>query len=261
MLKKEMLEMYQEVSEQRKQALDMIEVIYNTEVKVIEDNLELLKQEFDMESEEHKDKYNELIKQKEELKETYEKHKKELEEIQIESSVKEPERNLTTVLDAIEYIGTKLHPENDEATNNRIKEVQGMLNQSLSLEDLKAFNSKKNTKQLKKAYVELTNEIQAKLSNNRQYVFPSIYQLKNKIIEILNESVVVNENEDCDFSYIAKVFVSHLCLFFKTININKNGIYPYYILTNIYEVEKLPIDVQFNFKNNIRNIALELYNK
>ena len=260
MLKKEMKEMYQNLSQQKEEARETINIIFESQLEEINERIENLRDNFDIDSENDRDLYNKLCAEKKEIEEQYAKSIKEIDAIDVSLPKKEDNQpKINTVFDAITYIETKITDDADEQTIARIKDVIEMLYNSITLEEFQLFTVKKNAKQLKKLYEANTNAVQNILGKNKQYVYPSIYQLKNSIIDILKENPsLVGDN--INLSYMAKVFVSKLCMFIKTLDPVNQGIYIFYLLNNIYQIENLPIDKQFEFKNIISDIAVNLMN-
>ena len=251
MLKKEVQNMYKQLSEQKKEAIETLEMMYTAEKENIEAELEALQVNFNSKDEEMKNEYNELMKRKDELEENFKKSLADLQDIQVKSNIKDNNRKINNVLDAMDYLKTK-------EENERVKEVISLLESSLSLNKLSDYKSKKSLKQLKKQYQDNANYIQGILANSENYVFPSIFQLKNSIFNILIEDPNIKEDKHVDAVYLSKAFVSNLCMYIKTLNIKTDGIYVYYLLNNIYEIENLPIDKQFELKKTIKDITLSL---
>ena len=133
--------------------------------------------------------------------------------------------------------------------------IKELLQETLSLKKLEDFKPCMSKNTLVQEYTNITRTLQHKIGKDSRFVYPSCFQLKKIIRDIIKSTSPADMNE-AELNKRSKIFTSILALHLTKIDIKKEGIYIYYIMQNIYKLEMLPIDDQFTFKKKLMSVLI-----
>lgn len=216
--------------------------------------LSLLKE--DLEKEDNEEKKLFINNEIEALNKDYEESKELMKNV-IESMNLENEENssyktsleMVNVIQVIEHLEKKILEEKDSNTQlyylNQIK----LLKDTIELKRIKNKIMIKDKKSLKKDFESLRKNVYLKIKSEKNILFPNINYLKLSLKEIFNE--VYPDMNEKDINNNSKILGSIILKYIMEIKLYENRLFVYYLLDNIINIEKLPIEEQIRFRNNL----------
>lgn len=260
MLEKEVQKSIESINETKKSMVQMnIDVLkMHTDINQSQiDGIEL-KLQNDMEEEERLkliDEKEKLLYELAKLQEDMDKENSDIEEIgndiEIKGSKYEDTNDLIREFDKkIEEVITTEGYSHESLT--KLTSIKAVIIQSLDLSILEDSKLCFTKKYLKGNYNRLAKELQTKLAKDKKFIYPSCFQLKTFIRDMINaEQPEIDEKE---LNSLTKAYTAYLILHLNSICLKTDGIYVYYLMKNIYNVDKMEIGKQFEFKSKLISI-------
>lgn len=265
MLEKEVRRSIENINETKKSMIQMnVDVLkMHTEVSqgqldAIEAQLTQLQENTEMEEELKEKEIVKLTEEKEKvlaeiakLKEDMEKENAEIEQIGSDLEVKGSKYEDTYELLA-ELERRSQVDEYQPESIDKILNVKALIMPTLDLSRLEASRLRFAKNYLKSNYNKLSRDLQTKLAKDKKFIYPSCFQLKAAIRDMIKSESP--ELEDKELDKTAKIYTAYLILHLNTIDLKKEGIYVYYLMQNIYKIESMQIDKQFEFKQRLLSV-------
>lgn len=222
-----------------------LEIKYNDEMKELESKLN------NSENEEEKSK---LMKDIKKLENDYEEGKEMLNNMDLGLDLEEHGINEAPSLrEAIQHLENKIaNGESPELCVNMIKN----LNDTLILDRIKNKLISKNRNELKKNYKVLLPKVYEKLDNSKSF-FPNVRRIKNSLKEIFK--LTYPEMEEKKINDNSNIVGSIILFYILNTKLDDDKLFIYYLLDNIINIEKLPIDDQIKLQANLISLGSKYY--
>lgn len=256
MLEKEIRQSIENINETKKSMIQMNIDVLEMHTKASEGQLAAIEASLknDMEEEERLkliDQKEEILKELAKLKDDMDKENAEIEEIGSDLEVKGSKYEDTYEL--LEELERRSHiDEYQPESIDKILNVKSLIMPTLDLSRLEDSRVRFAKNYLKSNYNKLAKDLQTKLARDKKFIYPSCFQLKAAIRDMVKTESP--ELEDKELDKVAKIYTAYLILHLNTIDLKKEGIYVYYLMQNIYKIESMQIDKQFEFKNKLLTI-------
>ena len=217
------------------------EEISKLKINISEDDIKLL------------DQKNNIIQELSKLKEDMDKENEEIEEIGKDIELKGSRYEDTyELLEELDKRSTVDEHESNPEQVEKILRVKSLIMPTLDLSRLENTKIRLTKNYLKSNYNKLAKDLQNKLAKDKKFIYPSCFQLKASIRDIIKTESP--ELEDKELDKLAKLYTSYLIIHLNSIDLKTEGIYVYYLMQNIYKIESMQIDKQFEFKQKLLSI-------
>lgn len=252
-----------------KTIMNQMEEINKAKEDMVKTNLEILKMSMEVSESQLKDIDEKLETETDEtkIKELKEKRKKVNDEIndlikqisaenleikEIASDVPIMDNKYDNVYDLLEDLKNLIDQYSNDETSDKEKEAKyksakELITSTITFDRLKADSKYNLTKKyLKENYNKSSKTLQNKLANDGKYVYASCFQIKSNISKIIKS--VKPDYTEKEIANLSKIYTSYILHHLNRIDLNKEGIYVFYMLNNIYNIENLPIDRHLEFE-------------
>ena len=254
MLEKSLIKDIEEINERKKELLEINKDLLEQSISIDKSRINFINSRLASADDITEDEKNELINEKIEIEKNIEKvtadmEKENKEIMNIGSDLNIHNNKYKTIYEVIDMFNEKIK---EDENNEKYKYYKKLLESTIEFDKIKEFRVNRNNTYLRKNYEKFANELQNKIGKNAKFVFPSCYQLKKTLKEFLKE--VKPNLTDNEINKRSKEYASYIILHLSKINMNKDGIYVYYFMENIYKANELPIEQQLEYKSNIINM-------
>ena len=222
-----------------------LEIKYDKEMKELEDKLN------NSENEEEKSK---LMKDIKGLENDYEESKEMLNNMNSGLDLEEHGISESPSLrEAIQHLENKIASgESPELCANMIKD----LNDTLTLDRIKNKLISKSRNELKKNYKVWLPKVYEKLDNSKS-LFPNVRRIKNSLKEIFK--LTYPEMEEKKINDNSNIVGSIILFYILNTKLDEDKLFIYYLLDNIINIERLPIDDQIKLQANLISLGSKYY--